>query len=56
MLRTVAVRERNDGVSDLVSVCCFEVVLVGCGVAELGGLEFRRFVDVDSQCFCSGVT
>jgi hypothetical protein len=48
MLRAVAVRERNDGVFDLVSVCCFEVVLVGCGVAEVEGLEFRRFVDVDS--------
>ena len=45
MLRTVAVRERNDGVSDLVSACCFEVVLVGSGVAEGEGLEFRRIVD-----------
>jgi hypothetical protein len=56
MLRTVAARERNDGMSDLVSVCCFEAVLAGCGVAEVEGPESRRFVDVDSQCFCLGVT
>jgi hypothetical protein len=45
ILRNVAVGERKDGQSDLVLLCGFEVVLVGSGVAEGEGLEFRRIVD-----------
>lgn len=47
MRRTAALRKCNDGVSDSVSVGCLEAVLVGSGAAELEGLEFRRFVDVN---------
>ena len=50
MLRTVAVSECNDGVCGLVLVRGFEVVLVGSGVMEEEGLEFRRFVDVERAC------
>ena len=45
LLRTVAVGKRKDGRSNLVLLCGFEVVLVGSGVAEGEGLEFRRIVD-----------
>jgi hypothetical protein len=45
ILRNVAVGERKDGRFDSVLLCGSGVVLVGSGVAEEEGLEFRRLVD-----------